>query len=197
MSTVFLHVGQCGIQLGQSFWEEAESWSSPNVQSNPAAKKALKPPARQATNQTHSPSNRQASSVLASHRVAKVKIEDECLPFSLPDGTVPCILVDSEAKVVQNCSTRCTVLGRRVSKECVITDKTGRGNNWAYGYYGRKGMASSDSFQPQSLRESVRECVRKVVERCDRFTGTVLFHSLAGGTGSGVYGINKPSSSLV
>ncbi len=28
--------------------------------------------------------------------------------------------------------------------------------------------------------------VRRTAERCDRFTGTVLFHSLSGGTGSGI-----------
>lgn len=185
MSTIFLHVGQCGIQLGQSFWEEAASWSRPRVHSNPTTTRTPKSTTRQgagAANQTHTPSSRQATS----NREVKAKIDEGCLPFSLPDGKVPCILVDSEAKVVQNSITRCTVLGRRVPKDCVFTDKTGRGNNWAYGYYGRKEMASSDSFQPQNLKESVKECVRKVIERCDRFTGTVLFHSLAGGTGSGV-----------
>ena len=33
--------------------------------------------------------------------------------------------------------------------------------------------------------QSVEERMRKLVERCDRFGGTVLMHSLAGGTGAG------------
>lgn len=35
------------------------------------------------------------------------------------------------------------------------------------------------------LLERVLETVREVVERCDRFGGFVVFHSVAGGTGSG------------
>ena len=33
--------------------------------------------------------------------------------------------------------------------------------------------------------QSVEDRMRKLVERCDRFGGTVVMHSLAGGTGAG------------
>ena len=161
MSHVFLHIGQCGNQLGQSFWEEMDSWTKV-----PATRTSQKTSARPTA-------CRQVATSTHLHRLP--------LPYSLPDGSLPCVLVDSEPKVVQRCARS---LSNRVPKENVIIDKTGRGNNWAYGYSGRR--LSGDQYGPSSLAEQVVECVRRVVERCDRCMGTVLFHSLAGGTGSGM-----------
>ena len=64
-----------------------------------------------------------------------------------------------------------------------LFEKSGRGNNWAYGYYGK---TSHEVSRDSCLKDSVQECVRNVVERCDGFMGTVLFHSITGGTGPGV-----------
>ena len=102
------------------------------------------------------------------------------LPFALLEGTLPCIMVDTEPKVVRKCS-KSGILSLQVPPEFRIVDKTGRGNNWACGYSG--GATPSG----RSLVTSVQECVRKLVEKCDRFTGSMVFHSIAGGTGSGVY----------
>ena len=105
------------------------------------------------------------------------------IPFSLLDGTLPCVLVDTEPKVVKSCC-KAGALAKRVSPMSQLFEKSGRGNNWAYGYYGKNSHGHSrDSW----LKDSVQECVRNVVERCDCFMGTVLFHSIAGGTGSGVF----------
>ena len=101
------------------------------------------------------------------------------MPFSLLDGTLPCILIDTEKKVVKSCC-KSGILSRRVPPKSKLVEKCGRGNNWAYGYYG--GTKESGGL---ALKDSVQECVRNLVERCDRFMGTVLLHSIAGGTGSG------------
>ena len=63
-------------------------------------------------------------------------------------------------------------------------DKAGRGNNWAYGYHG--GVGRRGDGCGQDLLERVLDLVRKVVERCDRFSGFIMLHSIAGGTGSGM-----------
>lgn len=105
------------------------------------------------------------------------------IPFTLTDGSVPCVMVDTEPKVIRRCldtKHNSTVLAQGVPRESCVWDKAGRGNNWAYGYYG-----SRTSGCGVGVLERVQEAVRKVVERCDRFSGFVMFHSIAGGTGSG------------
>jgi hypothetical protein len=108
------------------------------------------------------------------------------ISFALTDGSVPCVMVDTEPKVIRRCldvkHSGSTVLMNRVSQDSCVWDKAGRGNNWAYGYHG-SGASGCDG----TLLDRVQETVRKVVERCDRFSGFVMFHSMAGGTGSGVF----------
>ncbi len=161
MSLAFIHIGQCGNQLGQQFWEEMEILSAQAVQTEAPSTKI-------------SPSKQ-------SHKVTSNKPH---ISYSLPDGSLPCVLVDSERKVVQR-SAR--TLRCKVSSDLVFSDKTGRGNNWAYGYNGRSLRKPGDIYGPKNLTECVLEGVRRTAERCDRFIGTVLFHSLAGGTGSGLF----------
>lgn len=109
------------------------------------------------------------------------------IPFTLTDGSVPCVMVDTEPKVIRRCLDvkHGSVLAHRLPKECCVWDKAGRGNNWAYGYHG-------SGTSERGLVERVREAIRKVVERCDRFSGFVVFHSISGGTGSG--SSSKPCS---
>ena len=161
MSTVFLHVGQCGNQLGEAFWQEVEEWH------HGTALKQKRP--RGPVKKLENPAL--ASSASSPH-----------LPFALLEGTLPCVMIDTEPKVVRKCS-KSGVLARRVPPEFRIFDRSGRGNNWAYGY---RGSPQQPPPSGRGLVGSVQECVRKLVEKCDRFTGSVLFHSIAGGTGSGV-----------
>ena len=89
------------------------------------------------------------------------------------------------------------ILERQVPNEFRISERSGRGNNWAYGYYGRENRSTCEPIigvggglggcyeKGRSLVDLVLERVRRTVEKCDRFSGTVLFHSIAGGTGSG------------
>ena len=57
-------------------------------------------------------------------------------------------------------------------------------------------VLDGDSRHP--TLQSVEDRMRKLVERCDRFGGTVLMHSLAGGTGAGEWVLIKgaPPTSL-
>ncbi len=185
MSTIFLHVGQCGNQLGEAFWQGVEEASAPPDRLGSISLKKVPPqPERSRSLQTGQP---------ARH-----------LPFSLLDGTLPCILVDTEPKVVRRI-TKGGVLSTKIPPEFRLVERAGRGNNWACGYHGNSHVASqvklrSGRFggrgEETQLKESVMGCVRKLVEKCDRFTGSVLFHSLAGGTGSGSLALDLSSSFL-
>lgn len=162
MSSLFLHVGQCGNQIGQAFWNDVEEWYE--------AKPLEQIPSRRTT---------------LGGRGMKPARTDHVIhvPFSFLDATLPCVLVDTEPKVVKSCC-KGGALAKRVSPTSQLFEKSGRGNNWAYGYYGKSSHGQS---RDSCLKDSVQECVRNVVERCDCFMGTVLFHSIAGGTGSGVF----------
>ena len=171
MSTAFLHVGQCGNQLGQAFWQETEEWNTLSFKKT----------------------SKQTVSVNTSTAAAS-NTKPDTPTFSLLDGTLPCVLIDTEPKVIRKCVKSSGVISRKVPKEFLISEQAGRGNNWAYGYYGRRRRESKPLSHTLSylggdgsgtVVDQVKEQLRKLVEKCDRFGGTVLFHSIAGGTGSG------------
>jgi len=165
MSFVFLHVGQCGNQLGQAFWEEAGSskWTTFH-----------KPQAKTHAAQKTRPSPSPPSTFMPP------------IPYTLCDGFIPCVLVDAEPKAIRNCLNACAssriAFSSRVREECIVTDRMGRGSNWAFGYHG---VSRLGTCHEQSLLDRTMEVVRRTLERCDRFGGFIIFHSIAGGTGSG------------
>ena len=176
MSLAFIHIGQCGNQLGQAFWAEMESrHASMSVQAP-----LTSGPGAQTTTKKKLPNSAAARKP---YKVVGTVNTKQCIPYSLPDGSLPCVLVDSEPKVLHRCSR---ILQNKVPTDVMFIDKTGRGNNWAYGYNGRGSKKPGDLYGSRNLTESMLEGVRRTAERCDRFMGTVLFHSLAGGTGSGL-----------
>ncbi|XP_063306923.1 tubulin delta chain-like [Pelobates fuscus] len=94
------------------------------------------------------------------------------------DNSINAICVDSEPKVIRK-------IRKQVKKSCfrdsnLIVGRRGRGNNWAFGYSG------SCTNTEKSLLDLTMESFRKEVERRDCYSGTVLLHSLCGGTGSGL-----------
>jgi len=93
------------------------------------------------------------------------------------DGKFPAVNVDTERKVVRKLWNE---FGTRYNKNSLITGVKGCGSNWAVGYYGNK-----DSHD-ESLFGRTLEAIRKESERCSSFSGIILIHSLAGGTGSGL-----------
>ena len=149
-SGCFLHVGQCGIQLGRSFWDTALEWDQ---DFDKAVHKHLK-----------------RSSVPS-------------MPFSLHNGILPCVVVDSEPKPAVSCFGRSNSPHTLIS-DAIITDRTGRGNNWACGYNNGR-QKGPKKAAGGGMVERVSDAVRRVAEQCDCFMGVVIFHSIAGGTGSG------------
>ena len=154
-SGVFLHVGQCGSQLGRSFWDTVQVWDqiTESIRGKTTGKLHL-------TNQT----------------------DKELLPFALHGGILPCVVVDTEHKAA-NSSFGHRKSSHKLLQHTLLTERAGRGNNWAYGYHGE--TRKRDGGDSGVLAERVREAVRRVAEQCDCFMGVVIFHSIAGGTGSG------------
>jgi len=93
------------------------------------------------------------------------------------DGKFPAVNVDTECKVIKRLWNE---FGIRYNKSSLIAGVKGCGSNWAVGYYGNK-----DSHQDSLLGRTLA-AIRKETERCSSFSGIILIHSLAGGTGSGL-----------
>ena len=85
------------------------------------------------------------------------------------------IFVDSEPKVVQSILEDKTLKPYINSENCFWTE-SGRGNNWAHGYFCEDG----------DLANKVMEAMRREAEMCDFYQGSFMMHSIAGGTGSGL-----------
>ncbi|KAG8546509.1 hypothetical protein GDO81_018767 [Engystomops pustulosus] len=104
--------------------------------------------------------------------------EDERYPYFSRDGLINAICVDTEPKVIRK--LRQQVKRGYFRDANIIVGQRGRGNNWAYGYHGitRSGE--------RGLLDRTMDAFRKEVERRDCYSGTVILHSLCGGTGSGM-----------
>lgn len=97
-----------------------------------------------------------------------------------PDGTLAarCVAVDTEPKVVQRAQQLTNASGASIfRKRSVAFEQSGRGNNWAMGFYGRGGT---------KMLDRVLELVRHDAERHDSMQQILMLHSVAGGTGSGL-----------
>jgi tubulin beta len=67
-------------------------------------------------------------------------------------------------------------IGTRFKPDNMVFGNNGAGNNWAKGHY----------TEGAELVESVLDRVRQEIEQCDSPQGFQIFHSLGGGTGSGM-----------
>ena len=100
-------------------------------------------------------------------------------PFFNPLTLQPrAILIDTESKVVQKFRTSASF---KIDPKNIVAGASGRANNWAYGYSQLDEPELDGRYDSLSL-----ESLRREVEACDFYTGCFLFHSLAGGSGSGL-----------
>ncbi|XP_056374708.1 tubulin delta chain-like isoform X2 [Hyla sarda] len=104
--------------------------------------------------------------------------EADRFPYFSRDGLINAICVDSEPKVIRK--LRQQVKNGYFRDNNIIVGRRGRGKNWAYGYHGNSTGAE------KNLLERTMEAFRKEVERRDCYSGTVILHSLCGGTGAGL-----------
>ncbi|GET88111.1 zeta tubulin, putative [Leishmania tarentolae] len=175
MAIVVVLIGQCGNQLGDELFTQLALCTS-SCASSAAAK-----PSAPAPNSS---------------------------PFFARDGKARCILVDTEPKVVLGVQQRHPDFIRR---ENVIYGQSGRGNNWGLGYYGVKTDRSKRTEHNAVVQRAFRNLARDQREEDDNvlakalravhyetrrtsdaedgsggFESILVFHSLVGGTGSGL-----------
>lgn len=131
MSSVFVHVGQCGNQMGQHFFRQ----------------------------------------------VCQHEDKSNSTFMTNQDNKLRSIHIDTESKVLRKVIKEHK---KHIRDSNVVAGKQGRGCNWAMGYNG------PNILERNPLHEQALEALRKEVERCDCYSGTVMMHSLAGGTGSGL-----------
>ena len=84
------------------------------------------------------------------------------------------VLVDMEEGVVNGIMK--SPLGDLFDSTQLMTDASGSGNNWAVGHY----------MYGDKYREKIFDIVRQETEKCDCLQSFFVFHSMGGGTGSGL-----------
>lgn len=138
--SITLQVGQCGNQIGNSFWQKISTEHGLDSLGN---------------------------------IVSNIKDDNKNIFFYETDSNqfVPrSILVDLEPRVVNDMNA-CFY-----NKENMFIDSHGggAGNNWAFGY-----------CKGREHQNSINDMIQREVESCDNLESFMLFHSIAGGTGSG------------
>ena len=151
MSAVFLNIGQCGNQLGQCFWQEVEEWTA----------RTFKDASRSSSLSATASS---AHSRLKTQQPVSLRKSSRYLPYSLINGTLPCLWIDTDSKVIKAGSkwrTGSALLKERVPGDCCISlpEGSGRGSNWAYGYHGRTRASGGEHLLYADHFSCVRMCV--------------------------------------
>ena len=203
---VSLHVGQCGLQLGSSFWHQLlqehsvhQRHSQLSDPTTAAGKRSISGGAgsgsRSASSARQSDVSASSSSSYSSPSSGEWWRWSE--PSSSPsfDGGLSTFFhplqrpsspslfpYRARAVLVDMESGVLSALHRSSqsalfdSAVAVVSDVSGSGNNWAHGYC---------VFGPQ-YGPAVMECVRRACEQCDSLQAFLMTHSTGGGTGSGL-----------
>uniref|UniRef100_A0A7S3QX23 Tubulin delta chain n=1 Tax=Dunaliella tertiolecta TaxID=3047 RepID=A0A7S3QX23_DUNTE len=156
---ITVQLGQCGQQLGCSFFQGMASEFGAQDYGRPALEQWFRPVSDHAATQWSPSSGSPGHGGIISH-------------------TARAVLIDMEPKVVNAVKHAARVTGKWWSyppKSSLCMD-SGAGNNWANGYHG---------YGP-SVREPALDLIRREVEACDVLEGFLLLQSMAGGTGAGL-----------
>ena len=190
---VSVHVGQCGLQLGSSFWHQVRGEHTRQQRREQRADHTAKAGKDSIGGgrggRADSGAAGQSSEWWrwsASSAPLSASVDDSVSTFfhpldsdAGPSSPFPyrarAVLVDMESGVLSALarSSQSSLFDSAVS---VVSDVSGSGNNWAHGYC---------VFGPQYGRP-VLECVRRQSEQCDSLQAFILTHSTGGGTGSGL-----------
>ncbi|CAM9415701.1 unnamed protein product [Pylaiella littoralis] len=165
MSCIHLHLGQAGIQLGESFWGLAEEEFF--VDDGRGDRNRGRGRGGRATASPESSSVRMRAGGTAM--------------FHEDGGWARCLAVDSEPKVVQRFQGRVGSL----RPENAIFSQSGLANNWAMGFASCRSLGDGEEGAGGPFSRCM-EGMRKEAERSSWLNSVVMTHSLAGGTGSGL-----------
>ncbi|KAL0249544.1 hypothetical protein GEMRC1_004774 [Eukaryota sp. GEM-RC1] len=103
--------------------------------------------------------------------------------FSIKDSTTSskllkarAVLVDTEERVLSETHKRAAFCQSSIKTSFVVVAQSGSGNNWADGYF---------EYGPSKGEETI-EALRRQAEDANSLQGILMFHSVGGGTGSGL-----------
>jgi len=156
---IHIQVGQCGNQVGCAFWSAI------------VAEHCLDKDGKYDSTQLNDEDGDGIPDELESIDVyfrptTKEKMEAKWVPRS--------VLVDLEPGTMD--VIRASAIGPLFKSDNMCFGNNGAGNNWAKGHY----------TEGAELVEEVLDRIRMEIEQCDCPQGFQLFHSLGGGTGSGM-----------
>ncbi|MCQ2816236.1 MAG: hypothetical protein MJ252_03115, partial [archaeon] len=103
--------------------------------------------------------------------------------FITPNNcTAKLFLIDTEKKAISNQSKLHPEISKYLIKDVnMITNSSGRGNNWALGH--------SNNFKEfkteKNINQDALDHIQNFMEKCDFINTLIVSHSLNGGTGSG------------
>jgi hypothetical protein len=179
--SVHLHVGQCGNQLGAAYWRLATATGEHEGLNNATGHAGSSRPVGVGSRGPKVAVNASRRSTSLSRHL-----------FHPETGAARCILVDSEPKVVRSVCEAPAEGFDTFRPAHTHVEQAGRGNNWAMGYYGPRLKAPKPVFtslavdDPKERVELVMDSLRREIETIDCYQGSVVMHSLGGGTGSGL-----------
>lgn len=154
---LFLHVGQCGNQLGHEFWSVAikEYLNKDLICKGDVTKKKNFP-------------NDSMSSFFES---VLDEYEETNEKYNLKARA---ILIDTEMGVTNEIMK--SSIASFFDENNIFTQQSGAGNNWSQGYM----------YYGKAYGNLISNLIRKNVERCDSLQSFYITSSLGGGTGSGL-----------
>ncbi|CAD7933950.1 unnamed protein product [Amoebophrya sp. A25] len=168
MSLVTVQLGQCGNQVGSTFFDELAA-KIPLREDDAVARMFFRWPTTTICSATEQLKNLQSG--CSSSSSSSFNTASRPLPFARS------VLVDLEPRVVGKLISPSRSQGYRFDARGAKWRASGAGNNWTHGY--RQGR--------DSLSEELELLVQAEVDRChDQLAGFLVFFSLAGGTGSGL-----------
>jgi len=158
---IHLQVGQCGNQVGCAFWNSllAEHKIDPSTGIYTKPKKVAD------EDGDGIPDELENIDVYF-----RQTTEDRTMAKNIPRG----VLVDLEPGTMD--VIKSSPSGNLYRPDNLVFGNNGAGNNWAKGHY----------TEGAELVQAVLDRVRQEIETCDSPQGFQVFHSLGGGTGSGM-----------
>jgi len=165
---IHVQVGQCGNQVGCAFWKGVFGEHDISVgDENPAEKYKYKAPKGGASDADGDGLPDELEKIDVYFRAnSKEPLTCKYVPRA--------VLVDLEPGTMD--VIKATQIGPSFRPDNMVFGNNGAGNNWAKGHY----------TEGAELVEQVLQNVRQEIETCDAPQGFQLFHSLGGGTGSGM-----------